>query len=162
MQVAMGNTFVRVLGFLIGAAGVAAVEFGIIGGLDAATDREWLPRGPGWLVVPVVAGLALSRYLPGLLARLKAGDHPLIQRFWASPPWVRLAVLVPLFWLVVVSAYVFVFSPYGEYMGDEDWDHLLKVIAFPPAVFIAALVAYRKLMVRKTSVSAGQPGSPSD
>lgn len=57
---------------------------------------------------------------------------------------IRLVVAASIFWVIVASAYVFLFEPYGWRI---DWSHLLKVLIFPPLVFVGGYIIYKKILV---------------
>ena len=58
----------------------------------------------------------------------------------------RLLIATALFWPVCVVSFNGVFSPYGEYMNDRDFSHLLKVIFFPPVLMGVGYFLYKKVL----------------
>ena len=51
-----------------------------------------------------------------------------------------------IFWVVVASAFVFLFEPYGWRI---DWGHFLKVLVFPPLVIVGGYFLYKKLIAEE-------------
>lgn len=62
----------------------------------------------------------------------------------------RVLIVVPMFWAISVSFFVFVFEPYGH-MSSSDYTHLVKVISFPPVLFFLGYFVYLKLIVIDSS-----------
>lgn len=56
---------------------------------------------------------------------------------------IRTIIVALIFWVTVASAYVFLFEPYG---WEIDWEHLFKVLVFPPIVITIGYFLYQKLL----------------
>ncbi len=139
------NLLLRTVGFLTGATFIVAIEASLLLILGLVFNRELMPRGPGWLLLPLAFGVTASAAAPNIWLRIEAGDFMLVRRFNSASSLVRFAVVFPVFWSLCVGAYVYLFEPYG-YMVDSDYFHMLKVMIFPPVVLLVGLFFYQKLI----------------
>lgn len=64
---------------------------------------------------------------------------------WSNPAQ-RAIIVATGFWTFLVTSFVIVFNPYGYY---TDWNHVFKIIAFPPAMLIIGYILYAKLLRSK-------------
>jgi hypothetical protein len=140
----------RIAGFVIGAGGALALELALLLLVDGLSGRQFLPRGPGWIVLPIVLGVALSRSAPEIWARAAGGNILVLSAFRRKSIALRLAVIVPLFWAIVVLTYVAVFQPFGEYMASADYATVAKVVIFPSVVFLVGLGIYRTFFAQRS------------
>lgn len=58
----------------------------------------------------------------------------------------RVLLAGPVFWALVVLAFVFIFEPYGRYVSDIEWWQVIKIIVFPPMVSVAGYFLYVKVI----------------
>lgn len=116
----------RILGFVIAVALCYLLAFGFFALLNDATGKHYMPRGIGWLLGPLAAGMAGARFaetgFPRLLQRPVSFRGPL--RFYAAGSLV---------WIVAVWCYVFIFDPFGSYWSSSDWSFLWKLMLTPIA-----------------------------
>jgi hypothetical protein len=129
--------FVKVVGFLIGFAVIAALEVALLAALDLN------PRGAGWIGVPIMAGIAFAGAAPGLFEQFSRSGGSL----WRLSPGVRLVAVLCALWLIAVPAYWWLFEPYDYAMGSDDWALLFKTMLFPVALLIVGFIAYIKVVV---------------
>lgn len=61
----------------------------------------------------------------------------------------RLVVAVPVFWVSVVLAYVFMFEPFGSRISESEWVFLFKIMVFPTAVLWAGAWVVWKGILRR-------------
>ena len=126
----------RFVGFILGFAAVAGLEYMLLWAMNLA------PRGPAWLVLPIVAGVSLGRAAPSIAARISSGSAE--QAFLQLAPATRIAAIGIALWLIAVPTYVFLFEPYGSYMASYDYAHMLKVMLFPAVLSVLGSWAYRR------------------
>lgn len=138
----------RVGGFIVGAVLAVGIEAGLLLLVNAMSGRNYMPRGPAWLLLPVGLGISLSAAAPEIWSRIERGDLAAVQKFRSAPVLIRAAIVLPIFWIACVGAYVYLFEPYG-YMGDDDYNHMLKIMLFPVAVVWSGLFLYKKLIITK-------------
>jgi hypothetical protein len=143
---------VRIIGFVIGAAIAVAIEVGLLLLINGLSGHNFMPRGPGWLLLPIGLGVTSSRAAPDIWVRIERGDFRLLQRFKSASALSRAAMVFSPFWVLCVGLYVWLFEPYG-YMSDSDYHHMYKVMFFPVAVIWAGLFVYRKFVA---STNVGQ------
>lgn len=138
----------KLFGFVVGFVVMAGLEIGLLAALHS------MPRGLGWIALPVMAGVGLARATPGLTQKALASGTSL----WRMSSGVRLVGTMSAVWLVAVPAFWWLFKPYDGYrMYANDYSLMFKVMLFPIAVVIASYVAYAKLVVSSpTSSDEGQ------
>ena len=152
----MKHFVIRAVGFAVGAGFVVCLEVGLLLLVNAMAHREYMPRGAGWIIAPIAVGLAASAAAPEKWQRIERGDFASITRFRAASRAIRAAIAFPMFWIICVGAYVWLFEPYG-YMGSDDYSHMFKVMLFPPAVFLVALLLYKKVVAPKGTQKPTKP-----
>ncbi|HVY23461.1 MAG TPA: hypothetical protein VG962_08935 [Steroidobacteraceae bacterium] len=135
----------RIVGFLLGAGMAVALEIGLLLLIDAMFDRELMPRGLGWLFIPIAVGTGASSIAPIIWLRIERGEFPLAQKFRSAPVFMRASIVFPLLWILCLGAYVALFNPYG-YMTDDNYWHMFKVMLFPPVGVLVGALLYRKLI----------------
>jgi len=102
-----------------------------------------MPRGLGWVLAPIMAGIVLARVAPSLVAKFP----PSGGRLWHASRGVRLATVLSALWLFGAPLYCWLFEPYGAYMSSGEYTHMFKVMLFPVVAGAVAYVAYVKLVV---------------
>ncbi len=60
------------------------------------------------------------------------------------PREIRLSLFIAAAWIVCVPLFVFIFSPYGNYMRNDDTNHMLGVMFFPAIIGLALFYIYQK------------------
>lgn len=109
----------------------------LLGGISGATGRSWMPRGLGWVAIPIAAGLAGAAL--GSRFRLRQVGVSLAQR-----PTLKLAVVGILVWIVMVVGYTMVADPFGGYWDSDEWASLWRWLLIPPVLagVLLAVIAY--------------------
>jgi hypothetical protein len=126
----------KVIGFVAGFGAAVGVEFLILSGLGEATHRTIMPRGLGWVVIPVVAGIAGARFLSNLQP-----EH--VARLLGNSQRQRYGIAAAASWVVLVVAYVIVAQPFGYYgMDHDDWMALFRWLLIPPVVGLFIYMAF--------------------
>lgn len=143
----------RVGGFIVGAMLATGIEVGLLLLVNELSGRDFMPRGPGWLLLPIGLGIAVSAAAPEIWLRIERGDFSAVQKFRSASVLGRAAIVFSLFWVLCVGAYVWLFEPYG-YMGDSDYSHMYKIMLFPVAVVWAGLFVYKRFIASSSSVRA--------
>jgi len=64
-------------------------------------------------------------------------------------PWTRLLLAGPIFWAVVVLAYVLIFEPFGYGISEDEWLFVAKIILFPVGVLWCGTWVFTKFVLRK-------------
>lgn len=88
----------------------------------------------------------------GLVIGFKAGPEifdTIGQMGKEASAALRLIVLAPAFWGVVVVAYVFVFNPFGYRIEDSEWLLVAKIVLFPTAVLWGGAALLHFVVLRK-------------
>ena len=55
----------------------------------------------------------------------------------------------PVFWALVVIAYVFVFEPFGYRVSEDEWLFVSKIILFPTAVLWSGAWVLKRFVFQK-------------
>ena len=61
----------------------------------------------------------------------------------------RVLIVGCIFWSVVALAFVFIFEPYGNYVSEQEWLQVAKIIVFPIMVAIVGCFLYFKVIRQK-------------
>jgi hypothetical protein len=73
-----------------------------------------------------------------------------VQKFLGDAgPMTRLVLIGPVFWGVVVLAYVLVFEPFGYRMYNSDWLFVAKIVLFPTAVLWSGIWIFKSFILRR-------------
>ena len=60
------------------------------------------------------------------------------------------------------SAYILLFEPYGYRVTSRDYEHIFKVLLFPPVVLVISYFVYNKLIKpSRTDIRSGSHGDDS-
>ena len=128
-----GDEIQRILwgtvGFIVAAGAVVLLEVVLV----AAVSRPGytlVPRGLGWVAVPVVAGIAGA----GFASRFRLRNF---DRLLSENRNVKLALAGAVSWFILVVGYVFVAQPFGTYWGDDEWAAFWRWLLIPPVVLLA-------------------------
>lgn len=141
----------RILGFIIGTALAFAFEFALLLIINEVFEVRLLPRGIGWVAIPIFIGISAAKLAPRIerfpkFNEFKFNELSLNKLFWESSKITRIVFVAPIFWICSVILYVFLFEPYGGYMSDRDYLHMFKVMSFPSIILIAGRVVYSKFI----------------
>ncbi len=141
----------RILGFIIGTALAFAFEFALLLIINEVFEVRLLPKGIGWVAMPIFIGISAAKLAPRIERLSKFNECEfkqlsLSKLFWESSKITRIVFVAPIFWICSVILYVFLFEPYGGYMSDRDYLHMFKVMLFPSIILIAGRVVYSKFI----------------
>lgn len=141
----------RILGFIIGTVLAFAFEFALLLIVNEVFEVRLLPRGIGWVAIPIFIGISAAKLAPRIERFPKFNDFKFKQLnlskiFWEASKITRIVFVAPIFWICSVILYVFLFDPYGVYMSDREYLHMFKVMLFPPIILIAGRVVYSKFI----------------
>lgn len=132
-----------VIGLLAGILLLLIIYYLIRAGMEFFDVRRVRARVPVSLfILPLVTMIYGLRIGPDLVA--------LIQDLLGNTgPLTRLVLIGPLFWGIVVIAYVFVFEPFGYYTRTDDWIFVAKIILFPAMVLWVGAWVVKQIILRK-------------
>jgi hypothetical protein len=132
----------RFLGFVVGFAVTAFLEYVLLHALGR------VPRGLGWVVLPIAAGISFSSATPALIGRFSRADVENI--FFSLSRGARGLAIGCGIWLLAVPVYVYLFQPYDDSLFDmysDDYFHMLKVMVFPVGLAVIGYVAYIRFVI---------------
>jgi hypothetical protein len=122
----MQKWVVRSVGFAAAVALFCLVAFLFFAILSDITGKQMIPRGAGWIVAPVTAGLFGARFaeksFPNWAQWLKS-PHGTLRYYVAGAG----------LWVVAVWCYVFMFDPFGGYWSSAEWAFVWKLMLTPIA-----------------------------
>jgi hypothetical protein len=127
------------IGFVVGAGIAVAAEALLFLAISGAFDRQFMPRGLGWLAMPILAGIAGARIAP-LLPALLATKMPELARATQATRHRRFMLVGAVGWMVIFALYWVTAQPYGYRMYGEDWTDFLELFLLPPTAFIAVCI----------------------
>lgn len=122
------------LGFLLGLIVAVAVEGLLIFLIDGASGREMMPRGLGWIVIPVMAAFAGARVLPVLVDRALAKSPALATA--VNDRHKRFMIVGAGGWAVAFVLYWLVAQPYDYAMRGDDWWRFLEMLFLPILLYL--------------------------
>jgi hypothetical protein len=124
------SDFTDVLWGIAGAIFVAAVVIGaeifLVLLMEALFGRHVVPRGAGWLVLPILALVAGYRMGPLAGMLIARQSHNAIQL-----REIRVLFAGSALWCIAVLLFVVMFEPFGYYMRERDYWMVGKVMSFP-------------------------------
>lgn len=149
------------IGFIVGAAIVIAFEGALLAAIAWLFQVRLLPRGLGWVVMPIVGGFFGARvgYAaadPSFFPTIRRNLARELSRFSeAATIETRLWFAFSLLWVVVVIMFFLVFDPFGRYRwSDREWGKFLTVLVGPAFVGFIAVRLYH-WAIRKPQDSTG-------
>ena len=158
----MRDWSLRIIGFVAGAAVTFLLEYALLVLLGEIFDRRFLPRSAGWVIMPLVVGTAIAKIAPEIIPTSKLAKQGIIKSYWNASPLARFVVVAPVFWVLAVSAYILLFEPYGYRVTSRDYEHMFKVLLFPPVVLVIGYFVYNKLIKpSRTDIRSGSHGDDS-
>ncbi|KGJ04989.1 hypothetical protein IT41_08170 [Paracoccus halophilus] len=131
------------VGFLLGCLALAALYFILQFALALFDVNHVRFRAPiAVFFLPFIAAFV----------GLKAGPEIFLlvqDNLGRAGPWARLILIGPVFWAVVVVAYVLVFEPFGYRISEDEWLLVAKIVLFPTAVLWAGVWVVAKFIIGK-------------
>lgn len=119
-----------VAGFV--AVAIALVTFLLLVG--NALDRQLIPRGPGWLVMPVLGGILCATIVPRTWSQAMGTLAPLRTRLLGLSFFARSSIVGTIAWLTLLGAYSVIFEPLGTRVSDAEFESAIKLMLLPPIV----------------------------
>jgi hypothetical protein len=126
------------------AAIVIGAEILLVLTMEGLFGRHVVPRGAGWLLLPIMALIAGYRMGPlaaELIARQSSSAFRLSE--------IRMLFAGSAFWCVAVLLFVVMFEPFGYYMRERDYWTVGKVMSFP--IILASIALCLLSWLRKQS-----------
>jgi len=123
-----------IAGALLSGAVVVGLEALVVVLLEGLFGGHVVPRGLGWIALPILAMVAGFRFGPIIadVVAAKTADTIKITE-------IRYVMAGSAFWVIAVGLYVLMFSPFGYYMRERDYWTVAKVISFPVILAIVGL-----------------------
>ncbi|MGR9412220.1 hypothetical protein [Rhizobium leguminosarum] len=103
----MKKWLARILGFVIAVVFCYLVAFLFFALLNGFTGQHYMPRGAGWLLAPLAAGLAGARFAESALPNLPMLLASLNQSM-------KYYLAGSILWMAAVLCWVFIFDPFGR------------------------------------------------
>ena len=130
LQAALG----AVAGFIL----AVGFEFLVIFVMDKISGRDIMPRGIGWITVPVIFSIGGWRIgLDGAFETMikhRFSRTRLVTKNYKI--WFALSVV----WMIAALGYLFIFSPFGDYWQIQDYKQFFAILLGPPILGFFAIV----------------------
>lgn len=129
------------IGFVIAFGSVLLIEFLVVYGASELFNARLVPRGLGWVVIPVIAGIAgwkLFRDFPF------AGAFGTALESMSTMNRVnRFLIATYASWTVIVCAYVYFVEPFGYSIRGSEWKEFFQALLVPPVIFTMVVFLFR-------------------
>lgn len=106
----------------------------------------------GWIVGTIISANPVLWIINAFYAKRRWSEFtwgsvswPKVGISWQNPVH-RAMVSGSLLWAVLVLTFVYLFEPYGRYMSNNEWVHVLKIIVFFPGAIWASYFVYTKVV----------------
>ena len=128
-----------IVGFAVGFAIVLGLEIALVAVLSELFHARLLPRGLGWLLLPIGGGVLGWRFgyrvgIAGISVAVGDGLNRSSQNF-------RIWLVGAALWAAAVLVYVFVFEPYGSYWNNDDYTKFLTSLFGPILLGLIVVVS---------------------
>ncbi|WP_064709070.1 hypothetical protein [Rhizobium bangladeshense] len=136
----MKKWLARILGFVVAVVLCYLIAFVFFAVVNGISGQHYIPRGAGWLLAPLAAGVAGARFAENALPKmpmLLASLNQTLKYYLAGST----------LWMAAILCWVFIFDPFGSYWSSSDWAFLWKLL-FTPIAF-ACLCGALILWVRR-------------
>lgn len=131
----------KVFGFMLGFGTVAILEILVIYLIGELLNSRIVPRGPGWIFIPVVAGVAGWKLLRDVNFTGAFGHA--VHEMTTMNQLNRLLIAAYGSWALIVGGYAFFADPYGYRISVDEWVQIVKILMVPMAVLTAILFLFR-------------------
>jgi hypothetical protein len=124
--------FQGIMGAACGFLGVFAVEVLFLMVLSGIFDSRLMPRGLGWIVLPVFGGIAGWRF--GKNIGVERVVLAVVDRTENGSRYTRIWIASVTLWLLSALSFYIIFNPYGHYWSSGEWEQFWLVLFAPPAI----------------------------
>ncbi len=133
----------RLLAFVVGFSVIFLAEAVLLHWIGEATHRRIMPRGLGWIVIPIFGGMFCWAAVPQSNSDFQILWNKCQDLLSRQTPFVRWCSACVLIWLAAVATFFLVMDPFGRYVSNEEWSELVRLLTLPPiiGVIVAWLVA---------------------
>lgn len=132
-----------VVGFLFGCLALAALYFLLQFAMELFDVSRVRFRAPiAVFILPFITAFVGFKAGPEVFLLVQ-------DNLGSAGPWTRLILIGPVFWAVVVLAYVLVFEPFGYRISEDEWLLVAKIVLFPTAVLWAGVWVVTKFIIGK-------------
>lgn len=135
-----GLAGVRVVAAILGFCFAFFVEVIVLQILGDAMGARIVPRGLGWIGLPVLFGVFCWHAVPHSRVAIQTILDGGLSWVSGQPAFVRWCLAGVIVWLAAVVTFNVVAEPYGGYLSEEDRSQLIKIVILPP--FVGVVVAW--------------------
>lgn len=129
----------RIAGFVVGAGLIIGCEALLVLAFSSNGYRL-VPRGIGWIVVPILAGIAGAR-----IAEQRARPTAIwLLKPQTGKPAARYIGLGSVCWIAAVFIWAFVFNGLGNYWSSDETSFFWKALTVPPLFVAGCYILFAK------------------
>ncbi|UZP67097.1 hypothetical protein N1030_16045 [Desulfovibrio mangrovi] len=136
--------FRAIIGFSLAISIVFAIEMALLYGIGIIAGKTLTPRGAGWILLPIMAGIAGGRFLYQQPVFHSTPLIFIVSLLDRQPQIVRFYLAGLLVWLLSLLAYVFIFEGFGNYVSRSEILLLIKLSTIPPIIALVGIYAIQK------------------
>jgi hypothetical protein len=150
---------VKIIGFVVGVlvgAIVMIVAYQMLELIAGSTSSGYVRYrvSIGFFILPVITGVIGWLEFPTLNYKkiyLNVIRFPskFKQDFWKYSKLFRLAIVFPVFWMVVVFLYILFFNPFGYSISSKEWMSIFRIILFPSLLLAIVYFSYTRFIDKK-------------
>lgn len=126
----------KIVAFTFGFSAISLLELAFLWSLSEVFQRQFSPRGLGWITLPVAGGFACAASVPAIRK-----EH--VARLFGGAREIRVFFAFFVSWIITVLSYVFLAEPYGYHISAQEWASLIKWLLVPPGVFGLIGIVFR-------------------
>src|SRR3954449_2688373 len=120
----------RIVGFAFCCALAVALEALLVYALGGMFHRQMMPRGAGWVAIPIMAGVVGAGVFSSAIDKFAE----------ESSREIRLATVAIGSWIALALLYMFLAEPYGTYMSHEEYVSAAEWVLIPT---LAGIIIWR-------------------
>lgn len=153
------NLILKIIGFVLGAlVGVVVMiaAYQILELIAGTTSSGYVRYrvSIGFFVLPVITGLIGWLTFPDLdhkniYLNVKTFPSKIKRDFWKYDKLLRLIIVFPIIWSLVVVLYILFFNPFGYSISGKEWASIFKIIIFPSFLLVILYFTYTRLIDKK-------------
>jgi hypothetical protein len=138
---ARNSILLGLVGVIAGFVLALAAEMTLLLLLSELFHVRLMPRGVGWIVVPIFGAIAGWRF--GRNFNFGNAAYLTSRRLSATPRLTRLWVAGSVFWIMSALTFFAVFNPYGSYWSSDEWHQFWMVLIAPPVLGLVGGALFR-------------------
>jgi hypothetical protein len=120
----------------MGAGTILVIEIGVVWILGELFNVRIIPKGLGWVIIPVLTGIAGAKLATEI-------PYSSLLQLIGTRRLLRYVFVGFLSWWATVATYAYLMQPFGYYMDSRDWTVLFKWLLIPPTLAMFVVMGFR-------------------